>query len=231
MLCYHSMEVQMKNLHRWCHHELWRTAYGKGECSTQQLCLSCTYRLLQLEDCIDKLLVRNLPVGMLWNHIIIYPEWDVLKKFLTDPCQMWRTDSDSLRHWYLHARHRTRGCNAGDWPCGQVILSASSVYLRLRTFYYPLRICYLSYVKFISLPDSWRTTMEGNHSRMLGRHRMRTEDGCSLVFHYLWNNCRMNTSSWLLATKVYLVCTAPTHDSIHDPYQTSVSNPLAHHRR
>ena len=58
----------------------------KGESRTQQLGLSSIYLFLWLENDIDKLLVRNFAVKMSLGHIIVYLEFYVLKKLLSDPC-------------------------------------------------------------------------------------------------------------------------------------------------
>ena len=63
-----------------------RTADSKGESSTQKFGLLPVYLLLRLEYGIDKLLVRDLAVEMSLGHIIVYLEFGVLKKFITDPC-------------------------------------------------------------------------------------------------------------------------------------------------
>ena len=65
---------------------LCRTTDSKSECSPKQLCLCSVYLFLRLKYRIDKFLVRNLPVEMPLGHVIVYLEFDVLKKFLTDPC-------------------------------------------------------------------------------------------------------------------------------------------------
>ena len=59
---------------------------SKSECSTQQLGLLPVYLFLRLEHSIDKLLVRDLPVEMSLGHIIVYLEFCVLKKLISDPC-------------------------------------------------------------------------------------------------------------------------------------------------
>ena len=66
-------------------HLCWTTR-SKHECRPKQLCLYLVYLFLRIEDGIDKLLVRNLPVEMLLYHIIVYLEFDVFKKFLSGPC-------------------------------------------------------------------------------------------------------------------------------------------------
>lgn len=59
---------------------------GKNESSAQQFRLFPAYLLLRLEYGVDKFLVRDLSVEMSLGHIIVYLEFCVLKKFLSDPC-------------------------------------------------------------------------------------------------------------------------------------------------
>lgn len=59
---------------------------SKGKSYFQQFSLPYAYLFLRLEDGVDKLLVRDLPVEMSLGHIIVYMELGVLKKFLSDPC-------------------------------------------------------------------------------------------------------------------------------------------------
>lgn len=59
---------------------------GKSESSAQHLGLLSAYLFLRFEHGINKLLVRNLAVKMSLGHIIVYLEFGVLKKFLSDPC-------------------------------------------------------------------------------------------------------------------------------------------------
>ena len=65
---------------------LCRTTSGKSERCSQQFRLLFVYLFLRLEYGIDKLLVRDLAVEMSLGHIIVYLEFGVLKKFITDPC-------------------------------------------------------------------------------------------------------------------------------------------------
>ena len=65
---------------------LCRTANGKGGNRTQQFRLLPAYLFLRLENGVDKFFVRDLPVEMSLGHIIVYLEFGVLKKFLSDPC-------------------------------------------------------------------------------------------------------------------------------------------------
>ncbi len=65
---------------------LCRTTNGKGGNRTQQLGLLPVYLLLRLKYGIDKFLIRNLPVEMPLDHIIVYLELGVLIEFFSDPC-------------------------------------------------------------------------------------------------------------------------------------------------
>ena len=62
------------------------SASSKGENCIQQLRLFFTYLFLRFKHSIDKFFVRDLPVEMLLGHIIVYLEFGVLEKFLSDPC-------------------------------------------------------------------------------------------------------------------------------------------------
>ena len=62
------------------------SASSKRENCAQQLRLLLAYLLLRFEYGVGKLLVRNLAVKMSLGHIIVYLEFGVLKKFLSDPC-------------------------------------------------------------------------------------------------------------------------------------------------
>ena len=73
---------------------LCRPTESKRECRPKQLCLYLVHLFLRIEYSIDKLLVRDLAVEMSLSHIIVYLEFDVLKKFITDRVQMW---SDGFR--------------------------------------------------------------------------------------------------------------------------------------
>ena len=63
-----------------------RSSSGKGENGTQQFRLFSIYLFLRIKYSVDKLLVRDLAVEMSLGHIIVYLEFDILKKFITDPC-------------------------------------------------------------------------------------------------------------------------------------------------
>ena len=63
-----------------------RSSGGKGENSAQQFRLFSIYLFLRIEYSVDKLLVRDFAVKMLLGRIIVYLEFDILKKFLSDPC-------------------------------------------------------------------------------------------------------------------------------------------------
>ena len=62
-----------------------RSSGGKGENSAQQFRLFSVYLFLRIEYSVDKLLVRDLSVEMPLGHIIVYLEFSVLEKFLSDP--------------------------------------------------------------------------------------------------------------------------------------------------
>lgn len=63
-----------------------RSSGGKGENSAQQFRLFSIYLFLRIEYSVDKFLVRDLSVEMSLGHIIVYLEFCVLKKLLSDPC-------------------------------------------------------------------------------------------------------------------------------------------------
>ncbi len=65
---------------------LCRPTESKRECRPKQLCLYLVHLFLRIEYSIDKLLIRDLAVEMSLGHIIVYLEFDVLKKLITDPC-------------------------------------------------------------------------------------------------------------------------------------------------
>ena len=65
---------------------LCRASGCKGKRCTQQFRLLPAYLFLRLEDGVDKLLVRDLAVERPLGRIIVYLEFCVLKKFLSDPC-------------------------------------------------------------------------------------------------------------------------------------------------
>ena len=65
---------------------LCRPTESKRECRPKQLCLYLVHLFLRIEYRIDKLLIRDLAVEMSLAHIIVYLEFDILKKFISDPC-------------------------------------------------------------------------------------------------------------------------------------------------
>lgn len=65
---------------------LCRSTDSQGKCSAQQFGLLPVYLFLRFEDGIDKFLVREQAVEMPFGHIVVYLEFCVLKKFLSDPC-------------------------------------------------------------------------------------------------------------------------------------------------
>ena len=81
---------------------LCRTTSGKSERCSQQFRLLTAYLLLRLEDGIDKLLVRDLAVKMSLGRIIVYLEFGVLKKLITDPCPDVERRIPVVRHVDAH---------------------------------------------------------------------------------------------------------------------------------